>query len=100
MKTIITINNPTSLNDVLATAATKLGLGRHNVMKLTKAHWCFGNAGAVLIVSTTTFHKGEGWHEAMEGLTFLNKQFRNGLYGETQFSWTARMLHTSGKPQL
>ncbi len=96
---IICIYHPTHLSMIVKTAASELHINEAVLMRSTKAHITFTTMGAIIEIVPSRFRGGKGWKELMASLLLLNKQFRNGLYGEDA-GFTHRAPYVHGAPQL
>lgn len=96
---IITIMHPTTVSAIVKQAAKELNINETVLMRRTKVAITMTTMGAIIKITPSRFRSGKGWHELMSSLLFLNKQFRNGMYGpDAQFTHRAPYVH--GAPQL
>lgn len=96
---ILNIWHPTHLSLVVKQAAKELHINEAVLMRSTKAVITFDTMGAIITITPSRFRGGKGWKEVMEGIQFLNKSFRNGLYGQDA-QFTRREPYVHGAPQL
>jgi len=93
------IFHPTHINAIVKEAAKELHINEAVLMRSTKAVITYTTMGAIIEITHSRFCGGKGWREVMSGIQLLNKNFRNGLYGQdAQFTHRAPYVH--GAPQL
>lgn len=96
---IINIFHPTHVNQIVKQAAEELNINEAVLMRRTKVVITLTTMGAIITITPSRIHGGHGWKELMSSIQLMNKNFRNGLYGQdAQFTHRAPYVH--GAPQL